>query len=168
MQIPSVMAKGKLLRQHRLFLGITGSRENAEYIARTVEMEVAVLQWHSQTCPLPQRRELLESNLPHLLSVEQMQRDPGLHCKGRSLREDPHRNVACATSQKYFYWINAVFKRLPSVLSMESFTSNSSFLLLTGTPGESLDLPSHYHLHGDASFLLVFSCCLTEKCEISA
>lgn len=36
-------------------------------------------------------------------------------------------------------------------------------LLLTGTPGESLDLPSHYHLRGDASFLLVFSCCLTEK-----
>lgn len=40
-------------------------------------MEEAVLQWHSHICPLPQRWELLESDLLHLLSVEQMQRDPG-------------------------------------------------------------------------------------------
>lgn len=84
MQIPSVVAKGKLLRHwaahqiNRLFLGITGKRENAKYIARTVEMEIAVLQWHSHMCPLPQRCELLESNLLHLLSVEEMQHDPGV------------------------------------------------------------------------------------------
>lgn len=84
MQIPSIMAKGKLLRHwlthqiNRSFLGITGKRESAKYIGRTVEMEVVVLQWHSHICLLPQRCELLESNLLHLLSVEQMQRDPGV------------------------------------------------------------------------------------------
>ena len=82
MQIPSVMAKGKLLRHwaahqiNKSFLGITGKRESAKYIARTVE--VAVLQWRTYICLLPQRCELVESNLLHLLSAEQMQRDPGV------------------------------------------------------------------------------------------
>lgn len=40
-------------------------------------MEEAVLQWHSHICPLPQGWELLESNLLHLQSVEQMQCGPG-------------------------------------------------------------------------------------------
>lgn len=78
MQIPSVMAKGKLLqlwaahRINRSFLGIRGKRESTKYIARTVEMEVAILPWHSHVCPLPQRYDLLESNLLHRPSGEQM------------------------------------------------------------------------------------------------
>lgn len=41
----------------------------------------------------------------------------------------PCKNVAYSTSLKYFYWINAVFKRLPSVFPMETSTSNSSFFV---------------------------------------
>jgi len=41
-------------------------------------MEVGILQWHNHMWPLLQRCELLESNLLDLLSVEQMQHEPGV------------------------------------------------------------------------------------------
>lgn len=41
-------------------------------------MEVAVFQGHRHICLLPQRCELLESNLLDFLSIEQMLRDPGV------------------------------------------------------------------------------------------
>lgn len=142
MQIPSKTAKGKLLRHwaahqiNRLFLNITGETESAKYIARTADMEVAVLRWHSHMCPLPQRCELLESNLLHLLSVNRCSvilEFPAVTVTVASLPKGferiPCTNVAYATSLKYFYWINAVFKRLPSVFPMETSTSNSSFFV---------------------------------------
>lgn len=100
-------------------------------------MEEAVLQWHSHICPLPQGWELLESNLLHLLSVEQMHRDPGapgwswsnVDSLPRGLERLPCKHVACAASLEYFYWINAVFKRLPFVFPTETSTSNSSFFV---------------------------------------
>lgn len=136
MQIPSVMTKGKLLRRwlarqiNRSFLGITGKRESAKYIGGTVEMAVVVLQWHSRICLLPQRCELLGSNLHPWNRRSVILEFPAVtvtaHSLPRGFERIPCKNVAYATSLKYFYWINAVFKRLPSVFPMETSTSNSS------------------------------------------
>lgn len=47
----------------------------------------------------------------------------------RGLERLPCDHVACAASLKYFYWINALFKRLLSVFPMETSSSNSSFFV---------------------------------------
>lgn len=138
MQIPSLMAK--LLRHwaacqiNRSFPGITGKRESSDR-ARSVEMEEGVLQWHSHVCPLPQGQECWSQSSctfcvwNRCSEILELLLELTLDSLPRGLERLPCKHAACAASLRYFYWINAVFKRLLSVFPREASSSHSSFFV---------------------------------------